>query len=139
MMLRDLVATACGLGILSCGEPPPTAPQVEAALLSSGTVPQAAIDLRSAAAAAVDDSRQRILPAFQADPSFGSLQTTAALAAALDGLAAALERRQGLDAAARRAEAAVTALEDAVKGGEPGRAADLAVVRMAVQLTEGLH
>ena len=138
MMIRNLVATACGLGILSCAEPPPTAPPVEAARLPAGTVSQATIDPRAAAAGALEDARHRIVPAFQADPDYSSLRATAALEAALDALATALERQQGLATAVRRAELALAGLDDSVKA-DPGRAADLAVVRMAVQLTYDVH
>lgn len=134
MTLRTITVGLAALAAVTCHERELTAPDAMAC------VPTASVagsltgnDARAAAAAAVDDSRLRIVPELRADTALGGLQAIRDLAAALNELAAALAQPHGsLDGAVQRASQAIATLEDEVKA-DAGRAADVSAVRLAAQ------
>ena len=138
MTVRTITILLAAVASATCSERAPTAPDETRGPPAMGVTGGSAADGRAATAAAVDDSRQRIIPEFRADPALGALQATKDLAAGLDELAVALAQPgSSLDRAIRRATQAITTLEDAVKG-DGGRAADLTVVRLAVEQARDL-
>jgi len=122
------------LAAVACSEQAVTSPAVAACAPPFDLGMARGIDNPLAASvAAVEDARQRILPAFRADSALGELQATAILAAALEDLAAELAgSRSPVERSVREATQALRSLSDAVAG-DAGRAADVTAVRLAVE------
>lgn len=135
---RSLQAIAIGLlalAVVTCSERTVTAPDATicapAGMKQTGNME---IDeLLAATAAAVEDSRLRIVTELQADSVLGVQQATSDLALALDELATALSQPRGsLDGAVHRATRALAALDNETEA-DGGRAADVSAVRLAVE------
>jgi len=135
---RSLQAIAIGLqalAVVSCSERTVTAPDATicAPAIMKETGNLAIDDLRAASAAAVEDSRLRIVPEFQADSALGAQQATTDLALALDELATALSQPRGsLVGAVHRATRALATLDNEAAA-DGGHAADVSAVRLAVE------